>query len=79
MGTTGYQAPKDPKAKTLDETLKEVDLSKEPLDINDPRWIQSLPRIANKLGSRRGVFIIVGVFAAVVTILTILKNNGIIG
>lgn len=79
MSTTGYQAPKDPKAKTLDETLKEVDLSNEPLDISDPRWIQSLPRIANKVGSRKGMFIIVGIFATVVTILTILKNNGIIG
>lgn len=79
MKATGYQAPQDPKAKTIQELLDEDQEEKDLEFMEDPLWYHKLPVIVSKTGSRKGLFIFLGSFVLLVTILTVLKNYGIIG
>lgn len=79
MKATGYQAPKDPAPKTLNELLDEDQEEKDLEFMEDPLWYHKLPVVVSKTGSRKGLFIFLGSFVLLVTILTVLKNYGIIG
>ncbi len=79
MKATGYQAPQDPKPKTLNELLDEDREENDVPDMSDPLWLKRLPVVVSEAGSRKGLFIFLGSFVLLVAILTVLKNYGIIG